>query len=444
MKRTKQELKDIAIDAIEKRREEIIAIGDSIYNEPELGYKEFKTAEKVRQVFESIGIPYEDEIAITGLKGLIKGNESKYRIGIMGELDSVVSASHPHSNPETGAAHCCGHNCMIASIIGVVYALKDTDIMESLSGDVSIMAIPAEEFVEIGYRNELINKGEISFIGGKQEFIKLGAFDDIDIALIQHTYSSENEGNNIKAVAGDSGNGFIGQEIRFVGKEAHAGGSPHEGINALSAATVALTAINAQRETFKEEDYIRVHPIITKGGDLVNVIPADVRLENYVRGASVEAILNATERVTRSWHAGADALGAKCLVNSLPGYFPNIPNKDLQEIMYQNLVELFGDEQVIKNGDHGCGSTDVGDVSSIMPTLQARIGGASGNFHSENYRLVDKDLAYLGAAKALTLTLIDLLYDDAKEAEKVIKKFDPVYTKEEYLEEWGRVGERFK
>lgn len=91
MKKTKTELKQIAIDAIDKRRKEIFEIGNSIYNEPELGYKEFKTAEKIRQVFKKMGIPYEDKIARTGLKGVIKGKESKYRVAIMGELDSVVS-----------------------------------------------------------------------------------------------------------------------------------------------------------------------------------------------------------------------------------------------------------------------------------------------------------------------------------------------------------------
>lgn len=444
MKKTKEELKKMAIEAIDKRREEIFSIGDSIYNEPELGYKEFKTAEKVRQVFESLDIPYKDQIAITGLKGIIKGKESKYRVAVMGELDSVVSPKHPHSDPKTGAAHCCGHNCMIAGIVGVAYALKDTDIMEYLAGDVSIMAVPAEEFVEIGYRNELIEKGKISFLGGKQEFIKLGAFDDIDVALIQHTFSSEVEGNNIRAVAGNSSNGFIGQEIQFIGKESHAGGAPHEGINALNAANIALMSINAQRETFKEEDYIRVHPIITKGGDLVNVVPADIRLENYIRGANVDAIIDATEKVTRSWHAGANAMGAKCIVKSLPGYFPVTPDKNLQELMYNNLILLFGKENALKNGEHQCGSSDVGDVSSIIPTLQASIGGAGGNFHSDDYRLVDRELAYLGAAKALTLTVIDLLYDDGEEIKKVIEEFEPIFTKEEYLEEWGRIGERFK
>ena len=94
------------------------------------------------------------------------------------------------------------------------------------------------------------------------------------------------------------------------------------GINALYAAQIALAAINALRETFRDEDTIRVHPIITHGGSQVNVIPGEVRLETYVRGRSVEAILDANKKVDRAFRAGALALGAKVEIETLPGYMP--------------------------------------------------------------------------------------------------------------------------
>lgn len=443
--RTKEELKQLAINAIDNRREDIYKIGDSIFEEPELGFKEFKTAAKIKEVLDELKVQYEDKIAITGIKAKLKGKESKYNVGIMGELDSVVSPMHPYADKETGAAHCCGHNAMIAGLIGVLYALKDTDIMEDLAGDVSLLAVPAEEYVELAYRNELIKEGKIEFLGGKQEFIRLGVFDDIDMNLMQHTFSSENEGNDlIKASAAATNNGFIGQEIHFIGKESHAGGAPHKGINALSAANLALAAINAQRDTFKESDYIRVHPIITKGGDLVNTVPANVRVETYVRGSNIEGIQDAAEKVTRSWKAGAMAMGAEVEIKTMPGYLPDKPDENLIDVIYDNEVLIFGKEHVVKDAGHFTGSSDVGDVSSILPTIQASIGGVKGDFHSETYEMVDRDIAYLGAAKVLTLSIIDLLYDDASLAKKVVEEFEPLYTKEEYLETWGKIGEKFK
>lgn len=437
MARTKEELKAIALKAIDDNRDKIVAIGDSIFSEPELGYKEFKTAAKVKALFDELGYKYEDEVAITGIVAPLKGKETRMKLAIMGELDAVVSPAHPNADPETGAAHCCGHNCMIAGLAGVAYALKDTGIMEELSGDIVLMAVPAEEYVEIGYRKGLRDAGKVHFLGGKQEFVRLGVMDDIDMMIMQHTMGDNPEG--ITGVCGGSTNGFLGQTIQYTGQEAHAGGAPHMGINALNAAVVGLTAVNAQRETFKDEDHIRVHPIITKGGDLVNVVPADVQLENYVRGASVDAILDATKKVQRAFEAGGMAVGAQCEVTNLPGYLPFIPNDGLMDVMYDNLVEIMGENHVQKLDAGGGGSTDAGDISHLMPTLHASIGGATGAFHSDNYRLVDRDLAYISSAKALVMTAIDLLADGAEAGLAIQEAFKPAMTKEQYLEDWGNI-----
>ena len=433
---SKQELKQRAIAAIDKNRDKIIALGDSIFSEPELGYKEVKTSAKLKAVFDELGYKYQDGVAITGIVAPLKGKESKIRVAVMGEMDAVVAPGHRCANKETGAAHSCGHNCMCAGLAGVAYALKDTGIMEELSGDVVLMAVPAEEYVEIEYRNELRKAGKIWFLGGKQEFIRLGVFDDIDIMIMQHT---ANTVDGILASPGGASNGFVGKLVRYIGKEAHAGGAPHLGINALNAAQIGLMAVNANRETFQDKDHIRVHPIITKGVDLVNVVPADVRIETYVRGANVPAILDASAKVNRAFKAGADAVGAKCEITELPGYMPVVTDKNLVEIMTGNLVELFGAEHVNTNPAAGGGSSDVGDVASILPTLQADIGGAEGDFHSERFEIADKETAYLGAAKALVMTVIDLLADGAVLGEKVKAEFKPQMTKEQYLKEWGHI-----
>ena len=432
---SREELKRRACEAVDKNRDKIIAFGESVFAEPELGFKEFKTSAKVKKAFEEMGVAYTDGHAITGVIAPFKGKESKLKVALMGELDAVVCPGHRCADPVTGAAHSCGHHVQIASIIGCGLALKDSGIMDELSGDIVLMGVPAEEGVELEYRAGLIKEGKIHFLGGKQEFIYEGVFDDIDMMIMQHTMVDE----NVKATAGGAvGKGFIAKYIRYIGKEAHAGGAPHLGINALNAAQIGLMAVNANRETFQDKDHIRVHPIITKGGDLVNVVPADVRIETYVRGANVDAILDASAKVSRAFKAGADAVGAKCEITDLPGYLPTIQNYDLFDIMYENMKEVFGDEKFVRyENTAGGGSTDAGDISYLMPMIHSYFIGAEGIGHSENYEIADKDIAYIAAAKCLAMTAIDLLADGAELGLKVKANFKPTFTKEEYLGKWG-------
>ncbi|GAA6513525.1 amidohydrolase [Merdimmobilis hominis] len=432
---TREELKQRACEAIDKNRDKIIALGDAIFSEPELGYKEFKTAEKVKKAFDEMGYTYTDGHAITGIIAPLKGGESKVKVAIMGELDAVVAPNHRCANKETGAAHSCGHHAQIASMVGAAYAFKDTGILEELGGDVVLMAVPAEEYVELGYRNELRKAGKIWFLGGKQEFVRLGLYDDIDICVMQHTEL----GNVINC--GQKYNGFVGKLVQYIGKEAHAGGAPHLGINALNAAQIGLMAVNANRETFQDKDQIRVHPIITKGGDLVNVVPADVRIETYVRGNNVPAILDGSFKVTRAFKAGGDAVGAQCEVTELPGYMPFVVNNELDDVMYQNALKLVDTDKIKVDleGPGTGGSTDAGDLSHIMPIIHAHVGGAEGIFHSESFEVPDKELAYITAAKLLATTTIDLLADGAAKALEIKSHFKPLMTKEEYLKDWGHI-----
>ena len=210
---------------------------------------------------------------------------AKAKIAIMGELDAVVCPEHRCADPVTGAAHSCGHHAQIASLMGVAYGLKESGVMEHLDGDVALMAVPAEEGVELEWRNEMMQQGKISYLGGKQEFIKLGVFDDVDCMIMQHTGVSDK-----MTAGGPGGMGFVAKIIQYIGKESHAA-APHMGVNALDAAKIGLTACDALRTTFKDEDGIRFHPIITKGGSLVNVVPAFVQIETFVRANNMEAMI---------------------------------------------------------------------------------------------------------------------------------------------------------
>ncbi len=432
---TVQEMKAAACKAIQDHAEDIIALATAIEQEPELGYKEFKTAAKVQAELDKLGFEHKDGVAITGIITPVEGRDHEAKVAIMGELDAVLVPGCPTADPVTGAAHCCGHNAQAASVVGVAYALKESGIMKELDGDIVLMHVPSEEFVELEYRKGIIDEGKISLVGGKQEFIKLGAMDDIDVMIMQHTAGvTEMDGKTIYAnPGGEGGLGFVGRLVKYTGKASHAA-SPWQGINALKAAQVGMLAIDSQRETFPPTDNIRVHPIVTRGGDLVNVVPSDVRIETYVRGNNTEGILKAAEKVDRSFQAGADAIGAKVDITKLPGYMCPIDCPPLKQIVYENLCGIFGEEHVDPIGRGG--STDASDVAHILPTCHMNIAGASGVFHGDDFKITDPQMAVVDAAKAMVCTAIDLLADGAGKALEIRKNWKPPMTKEEYLSQW--------
>ena len=434
--RSKEELKKLACAAIDARRDDILAFADSVAAEPELGFKEYKTAEKFASLLRGLGREPRTGVANTGVIDVFKGAKSELRVAVMGELDAILVADHPDADPMTGAVHACGHNAQLSAVAAIACALHDTGLMDELDGDVVLMGVPAEENVEITYRNKLREEGKLWFLSGKQEFIRLGEFDDIDVSVMQHSAVAA---PGFKAGASSVCNGFTVKLINYKGKAAHAGAAPFEGVNALNAAMLGLMAVHAQRETFRDEDHIRVHPIITKGGDIVNIVPADVRLESYVRGSNTAAILEASEKVNRAFRSGADAVGAECEIIELPGYLPVIQCEELNALMYRELQSLVGDGVLNDCPGFGGGSTDLGDVSHLMPAIQSFFAGVEGGLHTKDFCLKDKDLAILTAAKAMLCLVIELLYDGAEVGKKIKKGFKPILTKEQYLREWGRL-----
>ena len=426
----KDNLKQSVCDAIDRRRTRIEEIGDQIMMNPELGFKEFETARLVASTMEELGVPHKTGLAITGVKGALRGRKPGPTVALMGELDALHVPDHPAAHPETKAAHGCGHNAQIAGLLGAMMGMVDAGAAEELAGTLVFFAVPAEESVEIDYRTRLIEQGKLHFLAGKPELVALGCFDDVDVAVMIHSHS---ETEYRKTAVLESCNGCVVKMIRFTGLAAPAGSEPHKGVNALNAAQLALAAINAQRETFRDEDTVRVHPIVTKGGDAVNVVPSEVRVETYVRGKTNEAILDADAKVDRALRAGAMAIGAKVEIKTFPGYMPLRNNEALKEMFQENSRALFGDGECTEAG-HDPGSTDMGDISQLMPSLHPSIGGATGAYHSAEWHISDKDLAYVGMAKSLAMMAIDLLWGEAQKANEILAGYDPAMTKAEYLE----------
>lgn len=429
----KEQLKELVCNAIAARKNDIITIAEAIWAEPELGYKETKTAEKVEATFKNLGINYKNKLALTGVKGRLKGGKgSKHSIAVIGELDAIICADHPAANELSGAAHCCGHNAQIANMMAVTMGLIDSGAMEYLAGDVVPFAVPAEEYVEITYRNRLIEEGKIKYIGGKPELIYRGEFDDIDMALQVHLTSVNKERDNGFIEISTTSNGFIGKLIQYKGEAAHAAAAPHAGVNALNAAMMGMMGVHSIRETFQEKDYIRFHPIITQGGDLVNVVPSDVRMESYVRAGNVPAMIDANERINQALKAGAMAVGATCEIKDLPGYLPLQNNPTLNSLLQNNAEQLIGSDNVWV-APHMTGSTDTGDLSHIMPVSHPWIGSVRGVLHGKDYTVFDEDMAYIRPAQMMACTIIDLLYDDAEQADQLMANYTPLMSKAEYL-----------
>lgn len=421
------ELKARAAQIIDAHAGELEALGRRLFAMPELGFKEQRTAAVVREWFDRLNLPHRDGLAITGSRADVAGGAPGPTVAILGELDSLLCWDHPDRDEATGAVHACGHNAQIAMMLGAGLALRE--VAPELAGRVALVAVPAEEYVELEERVALRTAGKLEFLGGKAELTKLGVFDDVDIAMMVHTTSVPEDG--LLSVGG-TGNGMVAKFVRYVGHASHAGGAPHRGVNALYAAQVALAGINALRETFRDEDHVRVHPIMTKGGDIVNAIPADVRLELFCRAATIEAIVATHEKVDRALKAGALALGAEVEITTLAGYLPLGHDPNLVALFRANAEAIVGNDRVTTRG-HGGGSTDMGDLSHFMPSVHPYTGGATGTGHGADYRIADYAQAVVNPAKALAFTAIDLLADGAREAKRVKAEFAPKMSKDEYL-----------
>lgn len=426
----KQEIKQIICDLIDENSEKIISLAKEIEKEPELGYKEVKTSKKITDFFEELGLNYRSGLALTGVKAKLKNESKGPNVAILSELDGVICFDSPKADKETGATHTCGHHLQMAAMLGAALGLKKANIEDELCGNVTFMAVPSEEYIEIAYRSKLKEEGKVHFLAGKQELIYNGEFDDVDIAMMFHSLK------NCPAptvATGETSNGFLGKTIHYKGKAAHAAEAPHAGVNALNAAMLGIMGINALRETFRDEDSIRVHPIITKGGDTVNSVPSDVRMESYVRAKNIKAMKETNEKVDRALLAGGYAIGAETTINTIPGHLPLRCSSIMNNIFEENAKKLLPEEQVIDAG-HFTASTDMGDVSNLIPSIHPFIGGVSGNLHTKDFKVEDYDAALILPAKLMAMTVVDLLFDNAKEGERVIEAFEPTFeSKDEYI-----------
>lgn len=414
---------------IDVHKDQIIAFAEDIAAHPEPGYEEFCTAGKTAEVLKNLGYKVTEHLARTGVKGT-KSIKEGPSLTVIGELDAIGCHSHPNANPVTGVAHACGHHAQMAAMIGCAIAMADPDVQKCLAGTVNFLAVPAEEYIDADKRTRLKKEG-IEFCCGKSEMIRTGVFDDTDIALTTHVHMVPVEEDFY--LGNPACNGYSAERVTVRGKAAHGAIDPWNGVNALSITTSTIQMMGLMRETFREEDHVRLHNVIRKAGDVINSVPDEAIVETKVRAASLDKICEITDMVNRAYAGSAYAFGGKIEMEKLQGYMPIIP-RAADNALIEAADDLGLNYRTVQKGDFNNACTDVGDLSHLVPVVNFTFKGFEGKLHGADFKITDPEKAYILPAKLLALTVYKLLKNGGQEAKKITKSYTPVFNKESYIQ----------
>jgi len=375
------ELKAKAIAEIDRRRDEIVGISCRIHANPELAFQEHQAAEWLSGWLEANGFEVERGIADlpTAFRATLRGSGEGPAIAILGEYDAL---------PKIG--HACGHNIIGTAAAAAAIALRP--LMDQLPGRVIVLGTPAEE------------SG-----GGKIIMIERGAFAGIDAAMMVHPGNSHRVANRALA--------SVMMDVEFVGKAAHAASRPEEGINALDGLILSYNNINALRQHIRSDS--RIHGIITHGGEAANVVPSFAAGRFMVRAADDDYLDVLLAKVTQCFEAGAQGSGASVSYRMLETRYASLrTNASLARAFLENLVALGISVEPPEAGSmRGIGSTDMGNVSHVMPAIHPTVAITTEEVlgHSPEFAAAavgeQGQHGLLLAAKAMAMTAIDLLSD---------------------------------
>lgn len=368
-------LKASVIAKVEAQRQPLRDLSLKIHANPELGFKEVKAAGWISQYLEKNG--FSVERGICKLKTAFRGSYGKGKpaIALLAEYDAL---------PKLG--HACGHNLIAGGSVGAAVAAKAA--IDQFGGNIQVIGTPAEELY-----------------GGKVIMAERGAFNSLDVAMMVHPGS--HNGAVTPALA------CVALEVEFFGRAAHAAGHPEAGINALEAMLLAFAAINSLRQHIK--DKARIHGIITDGGEAANIVPAHSAGNFLVRAEDDAYLEELKERVLDCFVGGATATGARLEYRwGETRYAPMRNNLTLARLFRQNMQSL-GRKMPLHDPDRSFGSTDMGNVSQIVPGIHPGVAIAPPEVvnHSPEFALAAASDAgiegMLDAAKAMAMTIVDLI-----------------------------------
>jgi amidohydrolase len=380
-------LKDAVISEVEAHRRQLGELTLAIHDNPELGFEEVKAAARLTKYLEDNGFTIER--GICELPTAFRGSYGKNKpaIATLAEYDAL---------PQLG--HACGHNLIAGAAVGAAVAAKVA--IDKCGGTVMVIGTPAEEFH-----------------GGKIIMAGRGGFDNLDMAMMFH--AGAHDSATIQSLA------CIGLDIEFFGKAAHAATRPEAGINALEAMLLSFAAINSLRQHILNT--ARIHGIISDGGEAVNVVPAHSAASFLVRAEDTAYLEELKEKVLDCFVGAAAATSARLeyrwgdLV-----YEPLRNNMTLAELFKQNMESL--GHPMPLDGGGGVGSTDMGNVSQLVPAIHPTVGivPESITLHSPDFAVAAASEAgiegMLDAAKTMAMTVVDLVASP-ETADQVKKEF---------------------
>jgi amidohydrolase len=368
--------------AIERRAEELTALSRRIHANPELRFAEHQAAGWLTGAVEAAGVTVERGLAgmPTAFRACVgKSAPGAPRVAILAEYDAL---------PEIG--HACGHNLIAAGALGAFLGLCEA--AADLPGEVVLLGTPAEEGG-----------------GGKIKLIAAGAFEGLDAAMMFHPFDRD-----ILA------HGALASEwltFSFTGKASHAAGAPWDGNSALSAVIQTFNLIDSQRVHFR--DGTRVHGFITNGGQAVNIIPEHAACQFSVRATNTTYLTKLTDQVLACARAAALATRTELAVSRETGYADMRNNLALARAFGRHLAGL-GRPAPEVDLDVGMGSTDMGDVSHVVPAIHPYLGICDKDAamcHQQDFvrhAASDRGMqAMLAAARAMALCAEEVLRDGA-------------------------------
>ncbi|MDY4693881.1 MAG: peptidase dimerization domain-containing protein, partial [Blautia sp.] len=317
------------------------------------------------------------------------------------------------------------------AMIGAALALVNEEVKASLSGSVSFFAVPAEEYIDADKRKMLKQEG-IGFPGsGKSELIRTGAFDSTDIVMTTHVHMVPVEEDLY--LGNPSCNGYAAERVTVNGKAAHAAIDPWDGVNALSITSSALQMMGLMRETFREEDHVRLHNIVRKAGDVINSVPDQAVIETKVRASSLKCIQETMEKINRAYDGASYAFGGSVSREYLQGYMP-VRWRKADPALIESARQLGVSYREVKPNDFNNACTDVGDLSHLFPVVNFTFSGFEGKLHGADFRITDEEKAYIIPAKMLALTAYKLLSHNGAQAWEIIRNYQSVFNKKTYCE----------